>query len=172
MKLIPLLPLAFVYLAACDAPTPPTAPTSNAMSAPVALAPANRQTESLRAEGGAMVHYACGTVAEDVWVTYVWHIVVTSEVYPEGGFYQKHHINLQHAEGVGLTTGDRYIVQLNELQESSLVFDPLLRIFERDTRNRLIRPGSDDNAWLRSTSRFTFPPGTTEVIRAEVECRG
>jgi len=43
---------------------------------------------------------------------------------------------------------------------------------EIDLRYRLIRAGSLDNLWLRVTVTFTVPPGTTDVRRLEIECRG
>src|SRR5205814_10684691 len=39
-------------------------------------------------------------------------------------------------------------------------------------KSRLIRQGSLDNLWLRTTFRLTFPPFHIEIISVDVECRG
>ena len=56
--------------------------------------------------------------------------------------------------------------------QSSLHFDPLSRTLYTDDRYLLVRQGSEDNEWVRMTGSFSFPPGDSETIRAEVECRG
>lgn len=78
--------------------------------------------------------------------------------------------NTQNLHGVGLTSGDKYTIHQNVKNDFELT--PTTTEQEFDIRFRVIRQGSDDNLWLRQTVRFTFPPGTVEIIRNEFECRG
>ena len=82
------------------------------------------------------------------------------------------HVDAEGIEGVGLVTGERYSVPANETDEITLTDVPPTFSEEFDLRYRLIRAGSLDNLWLRVTFTFTVPPGTTDVRRLEIECRG
>jgi hypothetical protein len=82
-------------------------------------------------------------------------------------------INAQDIEGVGLTSGDMYRVEDNIKNDFSFTIVPPFEFQQEvDVRFRLIREGSDDNLWMRFKARFTFPPGTTEILKNELECRG
>jgi hypothetical protein len=88
------------------------------------------------------------------------------------GFRGTLHANTQGIEGVGLTSGDRYrgIENVNgdfEFSSPDSTFDETF-----ETRLGLVRQGSADNLWLRSTFRFTDPPGTVQIVKSQIECVG
>jgi len=99
------------------------------------------------------------------------HYVVTADIGPTSADVTTH-IDAEGIEGVGEVTGARYSVPINETDEITLTDVPLTSREEFDLRYRLIREGSLDNLWLRITFTSTFPPGTVDVKRLEIECRG
>jgi len=99
------------------------------------------------------------------------HFVVTEEIGPTSSDVTIH-VNGEGIEGVGQVTGARYSVPLNENDETTFTVEPPTESEEADLRLRLIREGSLDNFWLRVTATTTIPPGTVDVKRMEIECRG
>jgi len=99
------------------------------------------------------------------------HFVVTAEIGPTSSDVTIH-VNGEGIEGVGQVTGARYSVPLNEKDETTFTVEPPTESEEADLRLRLIREGSLDNFWLRVTATTTIPPGTVDVKRMEIECRG
>jgi hypothetical protein len=99
------------------------------------------------------------------------HFLVTGEVGPTSEDVTIH-VNAQGIQGVGTVTGQRYSVPDNQKTSFTFTAVPLTISQETDFRFRLIRAGELDNLWFRVTSTFTFPPGTLDVRRMEIECRG
>jgi hypothetical protein len=99
------------------------------------------------------------------------HTLVTGEIGPTSA-HVTIRVNAQGIEGVGQVTGDRYSVPANSKEEITITAEPPTFSQEFDLRFRLIRAGSLDNLRLRITFTFTDPPGTTDVRRFEIECRG
>jgi hypothetical protein len=99
------------------------------------------------------------------------HFVVTEEIGPTSSDVTIH-VDGEGIEGVGQVTGARYSVPLNEKDETTFTVEPPTESEEADLRLRLIREGSLDNFWLRITATTTVPPGTVDVKRMEIECRG
>jgi hypothetical protein len=165
MKVFPLLSLSLIPLAACDAPS---APPAAMLTAPRLAASAILVNERVPVSGTYI--YTCGPVEPVINEGFV-HVVRTGEV-TETTNESKLHVNYQGVQGIGVLSGDRYIFALNENSEGYLSSDPFERSSEVDFINRVIREGSDDNAWVRITFKFSFPPLVFEIIRMEVECRG
>ena len=167
MKRLALFAFAFPWLAACE--KSPSAPTRQTPSIP----PPSFTTlanESVPVAGT----FAINTCPpeEDVQILNGFlHTLVTGEI-GETSEDVTIHIDAEGIEGVGLVTGERYSLPANETNEMTLTGVPPTFSQEFDLRYRLIREGSLDNLWLRVTVTFTFPPGTTDVKRLEIECRG
>jgi hypothetical protein len=168
MKRFALVSLSLVWLAACDAPSAPV-PTAPIVKT-VPTAPASTVISNERIPISLTLLYTCGPEELVAYEGFV-HVLVTGED-TENGFEHKLHVNYQGVQGIGLTSGDRYIVQQNENSESSISFDPASRSSEVDNLSRIIRVGSEDNLWARTTFKFSFPPLVFESIRFEHECRG
>ena len=98
-------------------------------------------------------------------------ILVTGEIGPTSEDIT-FHFNAQDIKGVGLTSGDVYEVLDNAEQNMTFAFPPLTQSEKSDVRFRLIRHGSADNLWMRFSFTFTYPPGTFEITRDQLECRG
>ena len=167
MKRLALFAFAFPWLAACE--KSPSAPTRQTPSIP----PPSFTTlanESVPVAGT----FAINTCPpeEDVQILNGFlHTLVTGEI-GETSEDVTIHIYAEGIEGVGLVTGERYSLPANETNEMTLTGVPPTFSQEFDLRYRLIREGSLDNLWLRITFTFTVPPGTTDVRRLEIECRG
>jgi len=167
MKRLALFAFAFPWLAACE--KSPSAPTRQTPSIP----PPSFTTlanESVPVAGT----FAINTCPpeEDVQILNGFlHTLVTGEI-GETSEDVTIHIDAEGIEGVGLVTGERYSLPANETDEMTLTGVPPTFSQEFDLRYRLIREGSLDNLWLRITFTFTVPPGTTDVRRLEIECRG
>ena len=167
MKRLALFAFAFPWLAACE--RSPSAPTRQTPSIP----PPSFTTlanESVPVAGT----FAINTCPpeEDVQILNGFlHTLVTGEI-GETSEDVTIHIDAEGIEGVGLVTGERYSLPANETNEMTLTGVPPTFSQEFDLRYRLIREGSLDNLWLRITFTFTVPPGTTDVRRLEIECRG
>ena len=162
MKSFARASLSLVWLAACDAPSAPTAPTL--------IAPATARASGVfvneRTPVSGTYIYTCGPVEPVAYEGFV-HVVRIGEP-----FNDRLHVNYQGVQGIGVLSGDRYIIQQNENSTGYISNDPFERASEVDQINRVIREGSDDNSWIRTTFKFSFPPFQFELIRAEVECRG
>ena len=85
------------------------------------------------------------------------HTVTTGEVSPTS-VDATTHLNGQGLQGVGLVTGARYEVPANERIDLELSLSPPTVDETFAIKSRLIRQGSLDNLWLRTTFRLTFPP--------------
>jgi len=81
-------------------------------------------------------------------------------------------VNAEDVEGVGLVTGARYTQPATSKEEITITDVPPTLRQEFDLRYRLIREGSLDDLWFRFTFKLTVPPGTDDVSRLEIECRG
>ena len=99
------------------------------------------------------------------------HFLVTERVGPTSQGVTIH-INAEGIEGIGQTTGARYSVPANSKEAITITDVQPTLTQDFDLRFRLIREGSPDNLWLRFTFTFTLPPGTTDVRRLDIECRG
>lgn len=170
MKRFALFAFAFIWLAACDTPSAPTPPTPTLKMVPVG-APSSAKLSNEKFYISFTAFNPCPPtelVAVEGW----YHYLVTGEQTPAGSDI-KIHLNTQGIEGVGLTSGDRY--QFIQNQKSDFEFSnvpPFPFEQEFDFRYQLIRQGSDDNLWIRQTTRFSYPPYEFEIIRNEFECRG
>lgn len=98
------------------------------------------------------------------------HYVITEQIGPTSQSLTIQ-INAEGIEGVGVTTGARYSVPANSKEEITITNVPPTLTQDFDVRFRLLREGSPENFWLRLTTTFTFPPGTEDVRRMEIECR-
>lgn len=164
MKRLVLLTVAFAGLAACDTPSAPAEP--GAPSSGPSFAVIFNERESI---SGVVTDNTCPG-AEPVAFEASSHVLVTGERTPTSSDI-KFHINAAGV-GVGLISGDRYIlVQNNKAEFVTSAAGPTVDE-EFDVRFRMIRQGSEDNFWLRLTFHFTSPPPTTEIIRDDIECRG
>lgn len=88
------------------------------------------------------------------------------------GVEARYHLNSDALHGVGLTSGDRYLYQTVRQQESEVTFNPYSSSFEFSSRYHVISQGSKDNWFTTIAYRYTYPPGTFEMISNESECRG
>jgi hypothetical protein len=162
MKRLLVFTLTSVWLAACEAPSAPAAPET---TTPPSFGTLFNQRMPI---SGVVTDNTCAgaeAVAFEGWG----HVLTTGQLTPTVDV--KGHINAV-AEGIGLISGDRYILIQNNKGEFVTSAGGTTIDQEVDIRFRMIREGSDDNFWLRLTFRLTFPPGTMEFIRDEVECRG
>lgn len=162
MKRLLVFALTYVWLAACDTPS---APPVSEITTPPSFATLFNQRMPI---SGVVTDNTCAgaeAVAFEGWG----HVLRTGQLTPTTDI--KVRINAV-AEGVGLTSGDRYVLIQNNNAEFVTSAGGSTIDREVDVRFRMIREGSDDNFWSRLTFRLTFPPGTMEFIRDEVECRG
>jgi hypothetical protein len=162
MKRLLVLTLTCVWSAACDAPSAPPTPET--------IIPPSFETlfNDRVPISGVVTDNTCAgaeAVAFEGWA----HVLRTGQLTPTTDI--KVRLNAV-AEGVGLISGDRYVLIQNNNAEFVTSAGGTTIDQEVDVRFRMIREGSDDNFWLRLTFRLTFPPGTVEFIRDEVECRG
>jgi hypothetical protein len=167
MKPLALLPFAFAWLAACE--TPPSAPTSQTpLIAPPSFATLANERVPL---AGSFAINTCPPEEEVEIVSGFLHTVVTGEI---GGTSEDVtiQVNAEDVEGVGLVTGARYTQPANSTEEITITDVPPTLRQEFDLRYRLIREGSLDDLWFRLTFTLTIPPGTEDVRRLEIECRG
>ena len=171
MKRFALLAFAFTLLAACETPSAPTPPTATLPEISVAASSVKLFNDKFGVSF--IVSNPCPP-AEDVAFGGSIHILSTGAVTPTSSD-TKFHYNTQGIEGVGLSSGDRYLYIQNEKTDSEFSFVyPFPFEQENDVRFRLIRQGSDDNLWIRHTFRFSYSPPLFEfeIIREEIECRG
>ena len=168
MKPVALLAFAFAWLAACE--TPPSAPTSQTPVIPPPSFATTVLNEKVPVAGMFAVNTCPPEEVVDLLNGFL-HYVVTADIGPTSADVTTH-IDAEGIEGVGEVTGARYSVPINETDEITLTDVPLTSREEFDLRYRLIREGSLDNLWLRITFTSTFPPGTVDVKRLEIECRG
>jgi hypothetical protein len=162
MKRLLVFTLTSVWLAGCDAPSAPA--TSETTTRPLFATLFNQRMPI----SGVVTDNTCSG-AEPVAFEGWGHVLRTGQVTPTVDV--KVHINAV-AEGVGLISGDRYVLIQNNKAEFVTSAGGTTIDQEVDIRFRMIREGSADNFWSRLTFRLTFPPGTMEFIRDEVECRG
>lgn len=163
-----LLAFAFAWLAACE--TPPSAPASHTPLMPPPSFAMTLLNEKVSVAGSFAVN-TCPPV-EDVEILQGFlHTLVTGEIGETSADFTIY-INAEDIEGVGLVTGARYFQPANSTDEIKFTAVPLTSSEEFDLRYRLIREGSLENLWLRISFTFTFPPGTEEIRRFELECRG
>ena len=167
MKRLALFAFAFPWLAACE--RSPSAPTRQTPSIP----PPSFTTlaNEKMSVAGSFATNTCSPEEDVQILSGFLHTLVTGEI-GETSEDVTIHIDAEGIEGVGLVTGERYSLPANETDEITLTDVPPTFSEEYDLRYRLIREGSLDNLWLRVTVTFTFPPGTTDVKRLEIECRG
>ena len=167
MKPLALLPFAVAWLAACE--TPPSAPTSQTpLIPPPSFATIANEKVSV---AGTFQDNPCPPEEVVDILNGFLHFVVTEEIGPTSSDVTIH-VNGEGIEAVGQVTGARYSVPLNENDETTFTVEPPTESEEADLRLRLIREGSLDNFWLRVTATTTIPPGTVDVKRMEIECRG
>lgn len=88
------------------------------------------------------------------------------------GVQATYHLNSDALQGFGLTSGDRYLYQTVQKQSSEVTFDPFSSSYEFSARYHVISQGSKDNWFTTIAYRYTYPPGTFEIISNESECRG
>ena len=151
-----------VWLAGCDAPSAPATPET---ATPPSFGTLFNDRVPI---SGVVTDNICAgaeAVAFEGWA----HVLRTGQLTPTTDI--KVRLNAV-AEGIGLISGDRYVLIQNNNAEFVTSAGGSTIDQEVDVRFRMIREGSDDNFWLRLTFRLTFPPGTVEIIRDEVECRG
>jgi hypothetical protein len=156
-----LAPFAFIVagLAACE--TPPSAPTPRG---PSVAAPHFALISNTRRTIPFMFVNTCPP-AEPIAAVGDIHIVVTGDA-----DQQKMHINWSNFHGVGAVTGSRYTGQIIVKRDTDLP-PPNLTV-ETMQQIRWMRHGSLDDFHLFLVTRVTTPPGTVEVIRTDVDCRG
>ena len=167
MKPLALLPFALAWLAACE--TPDSAPTSQTpLIPPPSFATLANERVPL---AGSFAINTCPPEEEVEIVSGFLHTVVTGEIgaTSEDVTIQ---VNAEDVEGVGLVTGARYTQPANSNEEITITDVPPTLRQEFDLRYRLIREGSLDDLWFRLTFTLTVPPGTEDVRRLEIECRG
>ncbi len=167
MTRLGLCAFALAWLAACE--TPPSAPTPQ-----TPLIPPPSFTTLANEKMSVAGTFATNTCPpeEDVQILNGFlHTLVTGEIGATSEDVTIH-VDAEGIEGVGLVTGERYSLPANETDEITLTDVPPTFSEEFDLRYRLIRAGSLDNLWLRVTFTFTDPPGTIDVRRFEIECRG
>jgi len=167
MKPLALLPFAFAWLAACE--TPPSAPTSQTpLIPPPSFATIANERVPL---AGSFAINTCPPEEEVQIVSGFLHTVVTGEI-GETSEDVTIQVNAEDVEGVGLVTGARYTQPANSKEEITITDVPPTLRQEFDLRYRLIREGTLDDLWFRLTFTLTIPPGTEDVRRLEIECRG
>jgi hypothetical protein len=85
------------------------------------------------------------------------------------------HTNAASIHGVGLTSGDRYVLKENEKSHTVANLDGNATQ-DFNFRFHMVREGSADNFWYRTLIRFTLSPDGeilgAEVLNEEVQCRG
>jgi len=167
MKPLALLPFAVAWLAACE--TPPSAPTSQTPVIPPPSFATTILNERVPVAGTFAVNTCPPEEVVDLLSGFL-HYVVTADIGPTSADITTH-VDAEGIEGVGQVTGARYSVPINEKDEITLTDVPPTSREEFDLRFRLIREGSLDNLWLRITFTVTVP-GTEDVRRLEIECRG
>jgi hypothetical protein len=156
-----LAPFAFIFagLAACEAPPSAPTPRGPSVAAPTfALISNSRRTIPFTFTN------TCPP-AEQIVAAGDIHIVVTGDA-----DQQKMHINWSNFHGVGAVTGAEYTGQIIVKRETDL--PPPNTTVDATQRIRWMRHGSLDDFHLILVTRTTIPPGTVEVIRTEVDCRG
>jgi len=168
MKRLALLPFAFAWLAACE--TPPSAPTSQTPLIPPPSFATTILNEKVPVAGMFAVNTCPPEEVVDLLSGFL-HYVVTEEIGPTSADVTIH-VDAEGIEGVGQVTKERYSVPINETDEVTITDVPFTSSEEFDLRYRLIREGSLDDLWLRITFTLTVPPGTEDVRRLEIECRG
>jgi hypothetical protein len=162
------LAFAFAWLAACE--TPPSAPTSQTPLLPPPSFATTIANEKVPVAGSFEFNPCPPEEFVDLVDGFL-HFLVTGEIGATSANVTIH-VNGEGIEGVGQITGARYSVPLNEKDEITVTTEPFTESEEADLRLRLIREGSVDNFWLRVTATSTTPPGTVDVKRLEIECRG
>ena len=165
MKRFALFAFATTALAACETPSGPTQQTPSLEMPSLAKI----SNEKIRVSG--LMLNSCPP-AEFVQVEGWMHRVITGEVTPTSTDI-KVHLNTQGIKGVGVTSGDRYIVAQNaknDIEYSDI--PPVFSFEEQSSRFRMVRLGSADNYYFTETFRITYPPLLFETLRYEIECRG
>jgi len=168
MKRLALFAFAFPWLAACE--KSPSAPTRQTPSIPPPSFATTIANEKVPVAGTFQDNPCTPEEVVDILNGFL-HFVVTEEIGPTSADVTIH-VDAEGIEGVGMLTGARYWVPLNEKDEITLTDVPPTSTEEADLRLRLIREGSLDNFWLRVTATSTLPAGTVDVKRLEIECRG
>jgi len=176
MKRIALFAFVLIGLAACDTPISAPTPQASRLAGPSLSAAQHEEQESgttvsERHPITGMQFNPCPPVPEFVAFEGSVHTVITGEVSPTS-VDATTHLNGQGLQGVGLVTGARYEVPANERIDLELSLSPPTVDETFAIKSRLIRQGSLDNLWLRTTFRLTFPPFHIEIISVDVECRG
>jgi hypothetical protein len=168
MKRLALLAFAVPWLAACE--RSPSAPTPQTPLIP----PPSFATTILNERvpvAGMFEFNPCPPEEIVDFLNGFLHFVVTEQIGPTSTDVTIH-VDGEGIEGVGQATEARYSVPVNEKDEVTITDVPPTFSEEFDLRLRLIREGSLENFWFRFTFTFTVPPGTEDVRRFEIECRG
>jgi hypothetical protein len=168
MKRLALFAFAVPWLAACE--RSPSAPTPQTPLIPPPSFATTILNEKVPVAGMFAVNTCRPEEVVDLLSGFL-HYVVTEDIGPTSTDVTIH-IDAEGIEGVGQVTGARYSVPINEKDEVTIRDVPPTFREEFDLRYRLIREGSLDNLWFRFTFTFTVPPGTEDVRRFEIECRG
>ena len=162
MKPIALLTLAFAWLAACETPSAPTSRESSVAKPSFGMVLANESVPV-----GGTLSNPCPP-SEDVAFEGRLHLFIKGT--PDNFTV---HTNGQSIHGVGLSSGDRYVLQEHENSQTQTTGATATQLF--NLRFHMVRQGREDNFFFRITLRATSQPDGTveiEVIDEEVECRG
>ncbi len=162
MKCIALFALTLAGLAACETPSAPTSRELTVAEPSFGKVLANESVPF----GGTLVN-PC-TPAEDVAFEGRLHVLIKGT--PDDFTV---HTNGQGIHGVGLISGDRYVLQEHEKSQTQTTGPTATQLFS--LRFHMVRQGPEDNFFFRLVLRATFQPDGTvqvEVIDEEVECRG
>jgi hypothetical protein len=163
MQRFPFFSLALAGLAACDAPS---APNSGETS---------RAQPSFNQILLNQSFPVAGTLAnpcppeEDVAFEGRLHVLVKGE--PDQFTV---HTNGQSVQGVGVTSGDRYVLTEQEKSQTQVSGTDQTQLF--DFRFHMVRQGSADNFFYRALIVFTLDLDGeilgADVIREDIQCRG
>lgn len=152
-----VLTAAALWLAACDTTPAPTSPV-----VPKGLLPELAAT-SIWMPLDVIFPNECPPV-EDVAFSGKAHFV-----FEESGGGSRLFINWAAVEGVGLVSGDRYVIRDNYQEELIPSGDGTLEIREHF---RMLRQGSPDNVLATVHLIFNLTTGDVQELEFEIVCRG
>ncbi len=84
----------------------------------------------------------------------------------------KLHLNTEDFQGVGLTTGLKYLYHEQTRVQDLFTYNPFTDKFEYAVGYNVISQGSADNFHADFAYTFSYPPGDFQITRDEARCTG
>jgi Tol biopolymer transport system component len=90
----------------------------------------------------------------------------------DNGSESSFHLNTDGVEGIGQTTGLKYVYHEQTRQDNLFTFNPYLSKFEFGSSYDVISQGSTQNFHSEFAYSYTYPPGDFQILRDRSRCVG